>query len=104
MTRNLLLAGAALLLAAAAGSAQAADVAVKAPPPAVVAVAERCDDFYLGYRRSFGWGHTGFGFGAFEGALPRYPANEFPNWYGLCPTPGHYSASGTAFGLTGSVK
>lgn len=107
MTRYLIPAAAALLLVVAASPAPGADAAVrKAPaaPPVVVAVAPACDDFYLGYRRSFGWGSTGFGFGAMEGALPRYPANEFPNWYGGCPTPGHYSASGSAFGATGSVK
>jgi hypothetical protein len=103
MLKYPLLATAAAVLGCAAASA--ADVAVKAPPaPAVVAVAEGCSDFYLGYRRSFGWGTTGFGFGAMEGALPRYPRNEFPNWYGLCPTPGHYSASGSVYLPSGSVK
>jgi hypothetical protein len=32
----------------------------------------------------------------FEGALPRYPYNSFPNWYGACLTWGRYSSSGTA--------
>jgi len=40
----------------------------------------------LGFGWSVGPGST-LGFGAFEGALPRYPSNEFPNWYGEC---GHY--------------
>jgi hypothetical protein len=85
------------------GSADAADQKIvrKAPviaaPVAVVRV-EDCSAFYDDYHeRGFGWG-TGpgasLGFGAFEGALPRYPRNEFPNWYGACVNWGHYSAAG----------
>jgi len=83
------------------GSGHAADL-LKAPPPAAVVVApvEDCSAFYSDYaHRGFTWGSgpgVGLGFGAMEGALPRYPENEFPNWYGWCKTWGHYSASGTA--------
>jgi hypothetical protein len=59
-----------------------------------------CSVFYEPYRsRTFRRGFVSrrlLGFGAFEGALPQYPLNEFPNWYGLCATWGHYSASGKA--------
>jgi hypothetical protein len=88
---------------AAIGMAAAADrPVVKAPAaPAPAALIEDCSAFYDDYSvRGFGWG-TGpgasLGFGAFEGALPRYPRNEFPNWYGACQNWGAYSASGTAF-------
>jgi hypothetical protein len=85
------------------GTAAAADKVVKAAPaaapPAVVRVAD-CSAFYDDYRRrGFGWGvgpGSSIGFGAFEGALPRYKKNEFPNWYGACVNWGHYSASGSA--------
>lgn len=83
------------------GHANAAD---KAPPPAVAAPAatpvQDCSDFFDDYhRRGFGWGvgpGTGLGFGTFEGALPRYPANSFPNWYGTCLNWGRYNATGSA--------
>jgi hypothetical protein len=59
-----------------------------------------CSAFYNPYRvRGFGWGSgpgLGVGFGTFEGALPMYPTNEFPNWYGACVNWGHYSSTGTA--------
>jgi hypothetical protein len=59
-----------------------------------------CSAFYDPYRiRGFGWGSgpgLGVGFGTFEGALPEYPLNSFPNWYGACVNWGHYSATGTA--------
>ena len=101
MIRHIVLAAAAVGLLAAAGIAKAADLQRKAPAaaPAVVEV-EDCSAFYNDYQvRGFTWGSgpgVGLGFGTFEGALPRYPANEFPNWYGWCKTWGHYSASGTA--------
>jgi hypothetical protein len=70
--------------------------------PVLVVPAQDCSAFYDDYAvRGFGWGSgpgTSLGFGAFEGALPRYPENQFPNWYGACVTWGHYSASGTARG------
>jgi hypothetical protein len=87
------------------GAAKAADKPLlKAQPapagaPAIVRVQD-CSVFYDDYRRrGFGWGvgpGSSIGFGAFEGALPRYPRNEFPNWYGECVNWGHYSASGSA--------
>jgi hypothetical protein len=81
-----------------AGAANAADKAV-APAPAVVVVQE-CAVFHDAYRyRGFGWGSgpgLDLGFGAFEGALPRYVPNSFPNWYGTCPSWGRYSAAGSA--------
>ncbi len=109
MTRQLALCAAAIaaLGLAAAGDAAAADrKIVKAPPPAaapvVVEHVQDCSAFYDDYsRRGFTWGSgpgATLGFGAFEGALPRYPQNEFPNWYGACQNWGHYSASGTARG------
>jgi hypothetical protein len=107
MIRQLVFSAAAFaaLVIAATGGAAAADQAVKARPAAVaapVAVArvQDCSAFYDDYRvRGFGWGvgpGTGIGLGTFEGALPRYPLNEFPNWYGACLNWGHYSATGTA--------
>jgi hypothetical protein len=70
--------------------------------PAAVAIQD-CSAFYDDYaRRGWGWGSgpgTSVGFGTFEGALPRYPVNEFPNWYGDCVNWGNYSATGTAFGI-----
>jgi hypothetical protein len=88
-----------------AGMAAAADRKVVkapvAPAPAAAALIEDCSAFYDDYAvRGFGWGvgpGTSLGFGAFEGALPRYIPNEFPNWYGACKNWGAYSASGTAF-------
>ncbi len=59
-----------------------------------------CSAFYDDYAvRGWGWGSgpgTSVGFGTFEGALPRYPVNEFPNWYGDCVNWGNYSATGSA--------
>ena len=87
-----------------AGAANAADQVVKAFPgptvPYAVAPVQDCSAFYDDYRRrGFVWGSgpgASLGFGTFEGALPRYPINEFPNWYGECVNWGHYSASGSA--------
>jgi hypothetical protein len=100
MIRTLVLAAAATAAVGAfASAAQAADLRpiVKAPP-VVVAVVEVCPAFYDDQLvRGYGWGTgpgTGLGFGTFEGALPRYPMNQFPNWYGWCKTWGHYSATG----------
>jgi hypothetical protein len=86
-----------------AGAANAADARARpgAPAAAAAAVAEEpvqdCSVFYDDYkRRGFGWGSgpgSSLGFGTFEGALPRYPANSFPNWYGSCLNWGHYSAA-----------
>jgi hypothetical protein len=105
MMRQVLLPVAAVMALCLGGAANAADKAakpvVKAPAaaPAVVAVQD-CSTFYDDYaRRGFGWGvgpGTGLGFGTFEGALPRYPLNQFPNWYGTCVNWGHYSAAGSA--------
>jgi hypothetical protein len=84
--------------------AEAADTGV--PPRLRVArvhkahLIENCSAFYDPYYiRGFGWGSgpgLGVGFGTFEGALPQYPSNSFPNWYGACVRWGHYSATGTA--------
>jgi hypothetical protein len=87
-----------------AGAAMAADAPVrKAAPAPAATVVERvqdCSAFYDPYlSRGFGWGSgpgLGVGMGAFEGALPRYPSDSFPNWYGECLTWGHYSATGSA--------
>jgi hypothetical protein len=97
---------AAALLAASANAAEArkkptaAGAAVAAAP--TVEPVQDCSVFYDDYAvRGWGWGSgpgTSVGFGTFEGALPRYPINEFPNWYGDCLNWGHYSATGTAFG------
>jgi len=90
--------------------ASTADAAKRAKPAAAAASAQvvaatpgpvqDCSAFYSDYaRRGFTWGSgpgLGLGFGVFEGALPRYIPNEFPNWYGECVNWGHYSASGTA--------
>lgn len=71
---------------------------VAAATPAVPV--QDCSVFYDDYaRRGFGWGSgpgSGLGFGTFEGALPRYVPNQFPNWYGACENWGHYSATGSA--------
>jgi hypothetical protein len=97
-----------LSLALAAGTTASEAAARKAPvkaaaSPASTAPVERvqdCSEFYDPYRsRGFGWGSgppSNVGFGMFEGALPAYPMNSFPNWYGLCETWGHYSATGSA--------
>ncbi len=78
---------------AAAGSAPAA------PAPAGLAI-EDCSGFYDPYaNRGFGWGSgpgRSVGFGTFEGALPQYPMNSFPNWYGACVNWGNHSSSGSA--------
>ena len=97
---------AAALLAAGADAAEvrtkpaATGGAVAAAPTAEPV--QDCSAFYDDYaRRGWGWGSgpgTSVGFGTFEGALPRYPVNEFPNWYGDCVNWGNYSATGTAFG------
>jgi hypothetical protein len=87
-----------------AGAAIGADKVVKAPAvvgaPLAVTPVQDCSVFYDDYRRrGFVWGSgpgSILGFGALEGALPRYPLNEFPNWYGICLNWGHYSASGSA--------
>jgi hypothetical protein len=79
--------------------ARKAAEATAASPPTTERV-EDCSAFYDPYdSRGFGWGSgpgLGVGFGTFEGALPLYPSNSFPNWYGLCVTWGHYSATGSA--------
>ena len=86
---------------AVASRTEAAELAV-APTLRIPTVqrVEDCSAFYNPYRiRGFGWGSgpgLGVGFGTFEGALPMYPANEFPNWYGTCVNWGHYSAAGSA--------
>jgi hypothetical protein len=85
-----------------AGDASAKGPRVKAvAAPVVLAVpAQDCSVFYDdNHVRGFGWGSGGgssLGFGTFEGALPRYPDNSFPNWYGACVTWGRYSATGSA--------
>jgi hypothetical protein len=59
-----------------------------------------CSRFYNVYRQhGFKWGvgpGAGAGFGMMEGALPRYPVNEFPGWYGQCVHWGHSSTAGHA--------
>lgn len=74
--------------------------AAAAPAPATVERVQDCSTFYDPYsKRGFGWGSgpgLGVGMGAFEGALPMYPLNSFPNWYGACERWGHYSATGSA--------
>ena len=97
------LATAAIAAALLAAGADAAEVRTK---PAAVAAApaaepvQDCSAFYDDYaRRGWGWGSgpgTSVGFGTFEGALPRYPVNEFPNCYGDCVNWGNYSATGSA--------
>jgi len=85
------------------GAVNAADKAV-APAPAAVAVTtvQDCSVFYDDYHsRGFTWGSgpgLGVGFGTFEGALPRYVPNSFPNWYGSCRNWGNYSSAGSAIG------
>jgi hypothetical protein len=104
MMRHLIIAAASIGALCVADAANAADV-VKARPgavaaPAAVVPVQDCSVFYDDYRRrGFTWGSgpgTSTGMGVFEGALPRYPDNNFPNWYGECAEWGHYSASGTA--------
>ena len=83
--------------AAVAKNARAPAAATVAAAPA--APVQDCSTFYDDYKiRGFGWGSgpgSSVGFGAFEGALPRYPPNSFPNWYGDCVNWGHYSATGS---------
>jgi hypothetical protein len=102
MTRTILIAAATLAALSLPGSADAAE---RRAPPAVVAApvvvpGQDCSAFYDDYaRRGFGWGSgpgSSVGFGTFEGALPRYPENSFPNWYGACVEWGRYSATGSA--------
>jgi hypothetical protein len=104
MIRHVVFAVAAVAALCGAGAANAADVkarpgAAVAAPAAVVPVQD-CSVFYDDYRRrGFTWGSgpgTSAGMGLFEGALPRYPDNNFPNWYGDCAEWGHYSATGSA--------
>jgi hypothetical protein len=103
MNRAFVVAATAVAAFSLAGAASAKDKIVKAPVAAVAApveVAQDCSTFYDVYRvHGFRWGvgpGSGLGFGMFEGALPRYPINEFPNWYGHCQNWGHYSAAGSA--------
>ena len=93
-----------LILSSAVGTSNAADKAVEAQGqaaawPPLLARVQDCSEFADPYRyRGFGWGSgpdSSLGFGTFEGALPRYPQNTFPNWYGLCRTWGPYVAPGT---------
>src|SRR3974390_2820867 len=88
-------------LAVATSDAAERKVAVlAAPSPVPVERVQDCSKFYDPYHsRGFGWGSgppSNVGFGTFEGALPAYPVNSFPNWYGLCDTWGHYSVAGSA--------
>ena len=93
-----------LILSSAVGASNAADKAVEAQGqaaawPPLVARVQDCSEFADPYRyRGFGWGSgpdSSLGFGTFEGALPTYAQNTFPNWYGLCRTWGHYVAPGS---------
>jgi hypothetical protein len=85
------------------GVASAAEVTVRPrvvrSPVVVVVPVQDCSAFYDDYRhRGFGWGSgpgSGLGFRVFEGALPQYPVNSFPNWYGDCLNWGHYSSAGS---------
>jgi hypothetical protein len=102
--RKILLPAATVAAMCLATAAIAADRVVRkapaAPAATVVERVEDCSAFYDPYlSRGFGWGSgpgTGVGFGTFEGALPMYPSNSFPNWYGDCVTWGRYSATGSA--------
>jgi hypothetical protein len=105
MLRKIFFSAAAITVLCWSGAANAAEKPVPKAQPApaeapAVARVQDCSDFYDDYRvRGFGWGvgpGSALGFGALEGALPRYPRNEFPNWYGECVNWGHYSASGSA--------
>ena len=102
MNRAFVLATAAIAAVCLTGAVNAKSKVVKAPEavPALVEVAQDCSRFYDVYRpHGFTWGvgpGSSVGFGWFEGALPRYPINEFPNWYGLCVNWGHYSTAGSA--------
>jgi hypothetical protein len=103
MTRALVIAAATIAVLSAAGHAGAADRRAGpavAAPVVVVPPVQDCSRFYDDYaHRGFSWGSgpgSSVGFGTFEGALPRYPENSFPNWYGQCVEWGRYSATGTA--------
>ena len=102
MNRAFVLATAIVATASLTSAADAKKKNLKAPeaPPALVEVAQDCSRFYDVYRpHGFTWGvgpGSSVGFGTFEGALPRYPINEFPNWYCFCVSPGHYSGTGSA--------
>jgi len=100
---TMLLATPAMLVVA--GIFTVAEPAERAVAPRVIWVprvehVQDCSEFYEPYRiRGLGWGSgpgLGVGFGTFEGALPTYPSNSFPNWYGACERWGHYSATGSA--------
>jgi hypothetical protein len=99
MIRNVILAAASVAAVCAIGDANAAGkqpVAVAAAPVPALPVQD-CSAFYSRY--GFQWGSgpgTSVGLGTFEGALPRYVPNSFPNWYGECVNWGHYSATGSA--------
>ncbi len=99
MIRTAVLATASIAAVWLAGAADAADAPARPGAAAVVTEVrvQDCSVFYDDYRRrGFGWGSgpgSSLGFGTFEGALPRYPANSFPNWYGTCLNWGHYSAA-----------
>ena len=102
MNRSFVVVTAAIAAVCLASAANAASKIVKAPvaASALAEVTQDCSRFYDVYRpHGFTWGvgpGSSVGFGTFEGALPRYPINEFPNWYGLCANPGHYSTAGSA--------
>jgi hypothetical protein len=102
MKRTFVLATAVIAAVSLTSAVNARSKVVKAPeaPPAPVEVAQDCSRFYDVYRpHGFTWGvgpGSSVGFGTFEGALPRYPINEFPNWYGFCVNWGHYSTAGSA--------
>jgi hypothetical protein len=103
MNRAFVLATAAIAAVSLTGAVNAKGKIVKAPEVVAIApveVAQDCSRFYDVYRpHGFTWGvgpGSSLGFGTFEGALPRYPINEFPNWYGHCLNSGHYSAAGSA--------
>lgn len=102
MNHAFVLATAAVAAVCLTGAANAKSKFVKAPEaaPALIEVAQDCSRFYDVYRpHGFTWGvgpGSSVGFGTFEGALPRYPINEFPNWYGHCVNWGHHSTAGHA--------
>ena len=92
-----------LILSFAVVTSDAREVKAAAAQPATSPPPERvqdCSHFADPYPyRGFGWGSgpdSSLGFGTFEGAFAAYPMNSFPNWYGLCETWGHYSATGSA--------
>jgi hypothetical protein len=75
------------------------------PVPGCSAIpVQDCSAFYDDYRRrGFGWGvgpGASLGFGTFEGALPRYSNNSFPNWYGECLNWGYHNPEPTHFGVS----